>query len=69
MLYVKVLYMNVLYVLAEVCVMDGKEYTEGQKWFVGCEKICVCDDGKTGLYTCNDRYTPFHFCFPNKIQV
>ena len=36
--------------------MDGKEYTQGQKWYKGCEKICVCDDGKTGVYTCNDRY-------------
>ncbi|XP_052233684.1 uncharacterized protein LOC127846468 isoform X4 [Dreissena polymorpha] len=39
----------------EVCVMNGQTYTQGQKWFIGCDKICVCDDGKTGVYTCNQR--------------
>ncbi|XP_060567789.1 mucin-2-like isoform X2 [Ruditapes philippinarum] len=39
----------------EVCVMNGKQYTTGQKWYVGCDKYCVCDDGKTGAISCNDR--------------
>ncbi|XP_052816208.1 uncharacterized protein LOC128242861 isoform X2 [Mya arenaria] len=39
----------------EGCVMSGNTYTQGQKWYSGCDQICVCDDGKTGVYTCNQR--------------
>ena len=42
--------------------MDGKTYTTGQKWYQGCEKICVCDDGKTGAITCNQRYSEATTC-------
>ena len=36
--------------------MNGVQYTQGQKWNDGCDKMCVCDDGITGHYTCSDRY-------------
>lgn len=36
---------------------NGKAYTQGQKWSDKCDKNCVCDDAKQGLYTCTDRYT------------
>lgn len=45
-----------MFFTVEVCVMDGNQYTTGQKWYVGCDKICICDDGKTGAISCNDRY-------------
>ncbi|XP_060570089.1 uncharacterized protein LOC132728460 isoform X2 [Ruditapes philippinarum] len=38
-----------------VCIMSGKAYTQGQTWYDGCKQICVCDDGMTGHYTCNQR--------------
>ncbi|XP_053376973.1 uncharacterized protein LOC123528762 [Mercenaria mercenaria] len=38
-----------------LCVMNGKQYSEGQKWYVGCDKMCVCDDGSAGIYSCYDR--------------
>ena len=38
-----------------VCVFMGKWYTQGQKWNVGCDKVCVCEDGQTGTYSCTDR--------------
>nr|KAG5702882.1 hypothetical protein BaRGS_019101 [Batillaria attramentaria] len=38
-----------------VCVYNGRTYTTGQRWYSGCEKICVCEDGKTGFYRCSDR--------------
>lgn len=36
---------------------NGKAYTQGQKWSDKCDKNCVCDDAKQGLYTCTDRYS------------
>ena len=39
-----------------VCVMNGQTYTQGQKWFDGCDQTCICNDGKTGAYSCTDRY-------------
>lgn len=42
-------------VFLEYCVMSGKQYTQGQQWNEGCDKICVCDDASTGHYICNDR--------------
>ena len=39
----------------DVCIMNGKSYTQGQQWYDDCKQICVCDDGVTGHYTCNQR--------------
>ena len=44
------------YIVSDVCIMNGKSYTQGQQWYDGCRQICVCDDGVTGHYTCNQRY-------------
>ncbi|KAK7491400.1 hypothetical protein BaRGS_00017378, partial [Batillaria attramentaria] len=43
----------------DVCVYNGRTYTTGQRWYSGCEKICVCEDGKTGFYRCSDRCAHF----------
>ncbi|XP_078338507.1 uncharacterized protein LOC111134355 isoform X1 [Crassostrea virginica] len=39
----------------DVCIYNGRTYTQGQAWYVGCDQKCVCDDGRTGHYTCNQR--------------
>ena len=41
--------------VADVCVYNGKQYSQDQKWFNGCTKKCVCTDAKIGYYTCSDR--------------
>ncbi|XP_035824757.1 uncharacterized protein LOC101847325 [Aplysia californica] len=46
----------------DVCVYMGKSYTQGQRWDVGCDKVCVCEDGKTGGYSCTDRKAPPPAC-------
>lgn len=49
-----------LYIFVDVCVYKGVPYTQGQKWFDGCDFSCVCEDGSTGVYRCNNRYEPFN---------
>ena len=41
--------------ISDVCIYKGKAYTQGQKWDDGCVKVCVCENGMTGYYTCTDR--------------
>lgn len=41
--------------VAEICVYKGQYYAEGQQWYDGCDKRCVCDDGATNYYRCSDR--------------
>ena len=48
-----------MFYVTDVCIMNGKSYTQGQQWYDGCRQICVCDDGVTGHYTCNQRYVLF----------
>ena len=55
--YLRIIFKNLL--VSDVCVMDGKQYTQGQKWYQGCQKICICNDGKTGAYTCTERFVVF----------
>ena len=40
----------------DVCIMNGKQYTQGQSWYDGCQQKCVCEDGRTGYYRCSQRY-------------
>ena len=40
--------------------MKGVQYTEGQQWNDGCDKLCVCDDASTGHYTCSERFETLH---------
>ena len=56
MLVMMILKLRSLY-CSDVCMYNGKAYTQGQKWSDKCDKNCVCDDAKQGLYTCTDRYT------------
>ena len=44
--------------------MNGRQYTQGQTWYDGCQKKCVCEDGKTGFYRCSDRQ--IHFSIDDK---
>ncbi|VDI12322.1 Hypothetical predicted protein [Mytilus galloprovincialis] len=52
-----------------VCIRNGKAYTQGQKWFEGCDIICVCEDDKTGHYSCTDRCPTYATISPNCIIV
>ncbi|XP_025116202.1 mucin-2-like [Pomacea canaliculata] len=49
----------------EVCVFGGKVYTQGQQWYSGCEKFCVCEDAKIGFYRCSDRCAHFDDLSPD----
>lgn len=48
-------HMIIIMYITDICVMNGKAYTQGQTWYDGCDQVCVCDDGSTGHYTCNQR--------------
>ncbi|CAG2252385.1 unnamed protein product [Mytilus edulis] len=37
-----------------VCVYKGIAYSQGQQWYDGCDYSCVCEDGITGVYRCNN---------------
>ncbi|KAJ8302983.1 hypothetical protein KUTeg_019379 [Tegillarca granosa] len=52
-----------------VCIMNGKSYTQGQRWNDGCSRICVCDDGVTGHYSCSDRCPQYQNIAPSCIMV
>lgn len=39
----------------EICVYNGQAYRQGQEWYDGCDKKCVCVDAKTGYYSCRQR--------------
>ncbi|XP_070202959.1 uncharacterized protein [Littorina saxatilis] len=51
------------------CVFMGKAYTQGQQWYDSCDKICVCEDGKTGFYSCTDRCAKYPNISPDCIMV
>ncbi|XP_076111945.1 uncharacterized protein LOC143080130 isoform X2 [Mytilus galloprovincialis] len=42
-----------------VCVYKGIAYSQGQQWYDGCDYSCVCEDGITGVYRCNNRCPTF----------
>jgi len=37
------------------CAYKGKTYATGETWMDGCDYECICEDGDTGKYTCNNR--------------
>lgn len=43
------------WLLVDVCVYNGKIYTQGQQWDDGCTYHCVCLDSTTGHYQCTER--------------
>ncbi|XP_041376878.1 uncharacterized protein LOC121389349 [Gigantopelta aegis] len=53
----------------EVCVYMGLPYTQGQQWYDGCDKKCICADGKTGFYTCSDRCPKYTNMDPSCVMV
>ncbi|XP_041376891.1 uncharacterized protein LOC121389362 [Gigantopelta aegis] len=53
----------------EMCLYKGHAYSEKQFWYDGCEKRCVCEDGKTGFYRCTDRCPQYLNIAPNCIMV
>ncbi|KAL8616408.1 hypothetical protein ACOMHN_032262 [Nucella lapillus] len=50
---------SVTQVPKKMCVYQGQYYVEGQQWYDGCDKVCVCDDGLTNYYRCSDRCTVY----------
>jgi hypothetical protein len=42
-----------------VCVYNGKMYTQGQTWDDGCSYTCECLDATKGLYKCTDKCQKF----------
>ncbi|XP_060063144.1 kielin/chordin-like protein [Ylistrum balloti] len=47
------------FMFAETCVFNGKSYTQGQQWYDGCDRTCVCEDAHMGYYRCDDRCAKF----------
>lgn len=45
--------------ISEVCVYNGVQFKQGATWQDGCSLNCVCENGKTGFYRCNERYLFF----------
>ena len=37
-----------------VCIYNGKQYSQGQKWQDGCNYNCECVDANAGTYQCTD---------------
>ncbi|XP_046585152.1 uncharacterized protein LOC124292144 [Haliotis rubra] len=52
-----------------VCVYKGQSYTQGQQFFDGCNKKCVCEDSSTGRYSCVDRCPSYSSIAPNCVMV
>jgi hypothetical protein len=42
-----------------VCVYKGVPYTQGQQWYDGCDKVCVCESGMTGYIRCRQRCSTY----------
>ncbi|RUS89867.1 hypothetical protein EGW08_002397 [Elysia chlorotica] len=40
---------------AGVCVYQGRTFQQGNTWYDGCDKTCVCDDAESGTVRCEDR--------------
>lgn len=41
--------------ISDVCVYNGKQYSQGQVWYDGCNYKCTCDDAYGGIYRCVNR--------------
>lgn len=46
-------------IFADVCVYKGVPYTQGQQWYDGCDKVCICENGMTGYIRCRQRCTTY----------
>lgn len=41
----------------EFCLYNGIVVKQGQVLRMGCDRICRCDDAKSGQINCQDRYS------------
>ena len=39
----------------DVCIYQGQAYKQGEAWYDGCDKVCVCDNAAFGFVRCDDR--------------
>ncbi|GFR96142.1 collagen alpha-5(VI) chain, partial [Elysia marginata] len=39
----------------DVCIYKGQAYKQGEAWYDGCDKVCVCDNAAFGFVRCDDR--------------
>ena len=44
-----------VFISTAVCTYNGVAFRQGATWNDGCDLVCVCEDGMTGFYRCNDR--------------
>jgi hypothetical protein len=51
--YLTCMYINLI---LGYCEYQGQRHNVGEKWDVGCQYNCVCDDGVKGHYTCVEKY-------------
>ncbi|GFO23768.1 collagen alpha-4(vi) chain [Plakobranchus ocellatus] len=53
----------------EMCVYEGRLYSEGQTWFDACDFKCTCVDGGANSYTCLTRCPQYQGDFSTCTQV
>ena len=44
---------------SDVCVYNGETYKQGEAWYDGCDRTCVCENAAFGYYRCDDRCPEF----------
>ena len=44
-----------MYFIADVCIYNGQEYLQDQKWADGCELDCECTNAVLGKYHCTEK--------------
>ncbi|GFR69731.1 collagen alpha-4(VI) chain [Elysia marginata] len=52
-----------------MCVYNGRAYTRGQQWDVGCEYRCECIDAVRGQYRCTDRCPQYYDQLPQNCAM
>jgi hypothetical protein len=48
--------------ITDLCVYNGKQYSQGQIWYDGCNYKCTCDDAYGGIYRCVNRWGACILC-------
>lgn len=46
----------VVFCIEDGCYVNGTLYQQGQRWVVGCDLTCRCDDASAGRYRCDPKY-------------
>ena len=57
------------FLLAAVCVYKGVSFKQGESWKDGCDLVCICENGTTGFYRCDDRLVPLSLSYIAKITI